>query len=196
MVRLQITCICIYITKRPGSEKYSRRPVLAYEPARTVPYATGLQPGVGRAQGGVPHEAQFLAGREDPHPVIGSRVLGRQQERGFGQVGPVGERLHLPAVQAFGVDDDGQRVAAQRFRGEDIELDKGPGPHGFGSHRCRLSPVLAGPDAVWESTGLAENKTSVGCLYLNNRLSEVDTAVLTKPGHAGHRYVMAEPHRP
>ncbi len=56
--------------------------------------AAGLQPGVRRAEGGVAGKGELLAAGEDPDPVVGRGVRGRQQERGLGEVGPVGELLH------------------------------------------------------------------------------------------------------
>ncbi|MNV62659.1 hypothetical protein D3C71_1552150 [compost metagenome] len=82
------------------------------------------------AQGGVARKRQLATGREDAHAVVGIRVGGRQQKRGFGQVGPAGKGLHGLVAQAFAVEHHSQRVAAVRGLGEHIDLHEGACTHG------------------------------------------------------------------
>ena len=91
----------------------------------------------------MPGEGELLVGGEDPDPVIRLRVGGRQQERGLGQVGPVGELLHLPGGEVAGVDHHGERVAPVVFGGEHVHLGEGATAADRGgllAHRCRLPP--------------------------------------------------------
>jgi uncharacterized protein (TIGR03083 family) len=69
-------------------------------------------------------ERELFCRGEDTNPVVGSRIRGRDQEGRLGQIRPVGELLHLSAVQAVGVDHDCQRVSEERSIREDIELEK------------------------------------------------------------------------
>ncbi len=64
------------------------------------------------------------AGREDAH-LRGMRgVLRRQHESGFGEVELGGDRLHLPRRQAQGIDDHGERIAAELPVGEHVDGDE------------------------------------------------------------------------
>mmetsp|Transcript_5523 Transcript_5523/g.13340 ORF Transcript_5523/g.13340 Transcript_5523/m.13340 type:complete len:293 (+) Transcript_5523:495-1373(+) len=86
--------------------------------------AAAGQEGMGAAQRRVARERQFATRREDAHPIVSGRVGGRQQEGGFAEVGPAGEGGHFLVGQTGSVDNDGQRVALQRGRGEDVDLDE------------------------------------------------------------------------
>jgi len=74
------------------------------------------------ADGGVACEWQLAIGREDAQTVVRIGTCGGQYEGGFGQVVPVGDLLHLLARQAFGLQDDRQRVALESLGGEDVDL--------------------------------------------------------------------------
>lgn len=88
-------------------------------------------------------ERQFLAGSEDPHPVVGPIRSGRQQEGGLGQIGPTRERGQIAIGEPVGVDDDRERVARNRqsasligVGSENVELLEPP-LHDSGSIRNR-----------------------------------------------------------
>jgi hypothetical protein len=66
-------------------------------------------------------ERQFRARCEDPQPVVGRGLRGRQQEGRLGQVQPPGDGLHRVGVEALGVEYDRDRVAAQRLAGEHVD---------------------------------------------------------------------------
>ena len=85
-------------------------------------FPAGLQPGVAGAQGRMTGERQLAAGSEDPDLVVRLLSGWRQHERGLGQVGPVGEALHLTGGQPVGVEDDGDRIAPEGPGGEDINF--------------------------------------------------------------------------
>src|SRR5436189_5101622 len=46
------------------------------------------QPGVACAKRGVPGKGQLTAGRKDAHAIVRLRILRRQEECRFGQIGP------------------------------------------------------------------------------------------------------------
>ena len=79
-------------------------------------------------------KGQFAAGGEDAHLIVGTLgrtgCTGRQQERGFGQVGPLRKVLHLCARQVGAIQHHGQRVAQVGGVGKDIKLFEGAGFHG------------------------------------------------------------------
>jgi threonine dehydratase len=95
--------------------------VSAGAPTYALSLAAG-QPGVATAERGVACERQFLCRREDAHAVVGAGLGRRQQEGRLRQVGPAREGRHLRIRQSAAVVHDGQRIAAQRLAGEDIEL--------------------------------------------------------------------------
>ena len=124
--------------------------------------AAGFKPCMRGSEGRVPGEWKLLVGRKDPDPVIGLGVGRRQEECGLGQVGPVGELLHLLRREVFGVNHHGERVASVVIGGEHVHLGEGATVaqgRGVLTHRCRLSPDLEGLPRVCETTGMAENKT-------------------------------------
>ncbi len=86
------------------------------------PAEASLEPGVRRAQGGVPRKGQLTVRGEDAQPVVSTRRGRREQERGLRQVGPRGERLHARVVESFAVDHDGHRVAPARVFPKDVHL--------------------------------------------------------------------------
>ncbi len=72
-------------------------------------------------------ERQLLEDGEDADlatfPALGLGVA-RQDERGLAEIGLARQLLHLVVGQATGIGEDGELVALQRVRGEDVELDK------------------------------------------------------------------------
>jgi hypothetical protein len=46
------------------------------------------------------------------------------EERRLAQIGPIGECCHLRIGQRIGANNDGQRIASQRLRGEHVDLTK------------------------------------------------------------------------
>ncbi len=65
--------------------------------------------------------------REDAH--VRRRASGRQDERGLRKVELQGERLHRRVVDAAGVLEHGERVAAEGRFGEHVDDAKGMGRH-------------------------------------------------------------------
>ena len=63
------------------------------------------------------------------HPVVGAGLRGPEQERGLGEVGPLGDALHLRRLDPLGADDHGHRVAEERLRREDVHLLEGKSRH-------------------------------------------------------------------
>jgi hypothetical protein len=84
--------------------------------------AAGGQPDLAGAKRGVASKRQLRGGREDPDPVIGIGIGGREQKSRFRKVGPVGEGRQLGGGQEVRIADDSERVAAQRLSAEDINL--------------------------------------------------------------------------
>ena len=82
------------------------------------------------AQRGVAGELHFVAGREDAHARI--RLLGRQDEGGFGQIELRGQLQHDGVVQAARVLEHTELVAAEGgvVGGEDVEQAEGVIGHG------------------------------------------------------------------
>ncbi len=76
---------------------------LLHHAARDRRHPAGLEPGVGRTEGGMAGERQLSAGCEDPQPVVGRRGVRREQEGRLRQVGPAGEGRHLLLVHPVGV---------------------------------------------------------------------------------------------
>lgn len=101
---------------------HQTRAALLNQDAFSLGHSPCLEPGMRRTQCGVAREGKFLAAREDPHFVVRLRMRRRQEEGGLRQVGPVGEVLHTLRTEAFGIDDDGERVAEIRHLGEDVDL--------------------------------------------------------------------------
>jgi hypothetical protein len=97
--------------------------VVLVQPATVTQYPGG-------AERRVAGERQLAARREDPDAVVGARVGGREQERRLAQVRPIGEGGHLRIGQCICADNNGQRVAAQRPRGENVDLLKREIGHG------------------------------------------------------------------
>jgi len=62
------------------------------------------------------------AGGEDPRPCDAVASSRWQQKDRLGEVHLAGDGLHLPARQLAGVEEDGQRVAAEDVIGEDVDL--------------------------------------------------------------------------
>jgi len=88
---------------------------------------TRSQPRMGRSERGVAGEGKFATGCEDTQPVVGGGVTRRLDERGLGEVGPARERGHRILGHPIPIDDDGNRVAAQRFRTEHVDLGETSG---------------------------------------------------------------------
>ena len=103
----------------------------------------GLQPGVTGAQGGVARERQLAAGGEDPDLVVRLLRGRREDERGLGQVGPVGEALHLAGAQPVGVQHDRDWIAPEGRGGEHIDLHH--------------SSLLAHVRPCWDGSGFADS---------------------------------------
>ena len=66
-------------------------------------------------------EGQFALRGKNPHPRAVDGVPWLEDEDGLGQVELGGDRLHARVVEAFGVEDHGERIASQRRLGEHIE---------------------------------------------------------------------------
>jgi hypothetical protein len=84
--------------------------------------AAGVEPGRGRTEGGVAGEGQLPVRSEDPQAVVGGGIGGGEDEGGLGQVRPVRDPGHLFVVEAIGVEDDGDGIAAEGNGGEDVDL--------------------------------------------------------------------------
>jgi hypothetical protein len=69
-------------------------------------------------------EGKLLLRRQDANAVVGRAVGRTQQKCRFAQVPPIGKCRHLGIGEPIGANDNGQRMAAQRLRGEHIDLMK------------------------------------------------------------------------
>lgn len=91
---------------------------------------------------------------EDAHPVIRAAISRRQQERGFGEVHPVGEPLHLFACEVLGFSHHGERIAAVGLGGEDIQPAlKGMWTGGRGLAGLKRKPPLRIPEGTENGGG-------------------------------------------
>jgi hypothetical protein len=79
----------------------------------------------------MPSEGELLTAGEDAHTIIGARIRGREEERGFREIGPVCKMLHSLGTEAFGIDHDGEWIASVRPIGEDIDLVERAQTRGF-----------------------------------------------------------------
>jgi hypothetical protein len=70
----------------------------------------------------VPGERELAGGREDPHPVVGLGLGRGEDERGLGEVRPVGDAKHLVVGETVAVEHDRQRVPEERHGGEHVHL--------------------------------------------------------------------------
>ena len=91
--------------------------------------AAVLEPGVAAAERRMAGERQLAARGEDADAVVGGRVARREQEGRLAQVGPARERLHALVVEDVGAVHDGERIAAQRRAGEDVDLRESEAAH-------------------------------------------------------------------
>jgi hypothetical protein len=66
----------------------------------------------------------LIAGREDSDLGGMGRVLRRQHEGRFREIELGGDCLHLPARQAFRVEDNAERIARKLRAGEDVDGDE------------------------------------------------------------------------
>ena len=82
------------------------------------------EPGVARAERRVPGKRQLERRREDADLIVRTLDGRRQHKRRLGQVGPVGEPLHLVRREARGVEHDRDWIAAIGRGGEDVDLAK------------------------------------------------------------------------
>ena len=71
----------------------------------------------------MPGHRQLVARREDAHPHVGIRPLGRQDERRLGEVHLLGDRLHRLGGQTAAVEKDGELIAAEEMIGEDVVVE-------------------------------------------------------------------------
>jgi hypothetical protein len=107
--------------------------------------AARRQPGVTRAERGMPGEGQFERRGKDAHPVVRRWIAGGQQERALGKTEPAGERLHCLARKALPAMDHTQRIAPERRRTEhidEIELHRPP----IGAADVRAKASLRHPE--------------------------------------------------
>jgi hypothetical protein len=86
---------------------------------------------------GMAGEGQFALRGENPHACAIDGVPRLEDEHGLGQIKLSGDRLHAGAVEPFGVEDHGKRIASQRRLGEHIERLK-PARH---PSPCPASPL-------------------------------------------------------
>ena len=113
-----------------------------------------VEPDPAAAQRRVAGKGQFTARREDAHAVVRCRVGGWQKESGFRQLRPAREGGHRRVIEPLGVDHHRQRVAAQRLRGEDIDLGEAALPH----HAAKRGHGVSSPSrsrcsrTTWPST--------------------------------------------
>ena len=75
-------------------------------------------------------EGHLGGGGEEADAGVGVGGGGRQDEGRLGEVHPPRDGLHLVAGQAIGVEDDDDRIAAERAIAEDIGLDEVDTTHG------------------------------------------------------------------
>ena len=73
------------------------------------------QPDMATAERRMSGKRQLPLRREDAHPIVGFRIRRRQQERGFAEIGPVGDGRHVLVRQAIRADHDGERIALERL---------------------------------------------------------------------------------
>jgi len=81
----------------------------------------------GSAQRGMSGERQFLLNGEDadPCPALAfDRGITGQDKCSFRQIHFAGDGLHFFIVQTAAVWEDGERIALERARSEDVELDE------------------------------------------------------------------------
>src|SRR6185369_1494163 len=86
-----------------------------------------------RADGRVAGEVKLRARREDTHPGAASGGFVWKDEGSLGEIELASDRLHLGGGQAPRVRQDGQRIAGERRRGEDVDNVEEP------AHRSPLS---------------------------------------------------------
>ena len=67
-------------------------------------------------------ERNLATRREDAQAIARVGLRRREHERRLDEPGPCGERLHVLAAPAVGIDDDAKRIAAAGARREDVEL--------------------------------------------------------------------------
>ena len=150
--------------------------------------AAGLQPGVRRSQRGMAGEGELLVGGEDADAVVGLGMGGRQQEGGLGEVGPVGELLHLLRAEAVGINNHRERVAPVGLVREHVHLGERTTAAGGGrvlAHRRRLSPGAARPDKrprLCQTSVMAENKTQATGASVEEFLAAVEHPVRHRDG--------------
>ena len=90
----------------------------------------GFQRRMGAADAGVAGKRDPRVGSEDAHPVAGLRIVRRQQEGGFDQVGPGRDGLHCGRIQRAAVGHHAERITAAETGGKDIKLEKAESVHG------------------------------------------------------------------
>ena len=78
----------------------------------------------GAANGGMPGEGHFPAGKENPHLRRVGRIFRLHHEDGFRQVELAGDRLHLLRGQSIGAEHHRQRISAEAAVGENIKRVK------------------------------------------------------------------------
>ena len=84
------------------------------------------QPCRGRSERGVTRKRELLGWGEDPHSIISFSVRGRQQKRGFREVGPVRKGLHFRSCETLSVDDNCEWISLIRVLAKHINLQKSP----------------------------------------------------------------------
>ena len=83
----------------------------------------------------MPGERELGDGSEDAHPVVGVRIVRRQDEGRLREVRPVREPLHLLGVEIGGVEHDRDGVAAVGHRREHVDLAE------WSLHGVTVAPV-------------------------------------------------------
>ena len=110
-------------SRMPAPHSWRSRPPFGFGDAR-------LQHRVRAADGRMAGERQLGARREDAQPVVGRGRARRQDERGFGEIGPGGDSLHVLRCQILRFQDNRNRIAAERHPREDVDLlERCDGPH-------------------------------------------------------------------
>ncbi|CAM4851251.1 unnamed protein product [Rotaria magnacalcarata] len=131
------------------------------------------------AQRRVPGERQLLQGGENSYPVVRPRVAGRQQERGFAEVGPLGKVSHLLITEAVCPQYHRQRVALERYVAEYIQLFEIESRHASARNIQTTDHCRPGDKAIQRAQYIGE----VSDAHQVARLVEADQ--VANPGEGG-----------
>src|ERR1700685_3497958 len=132
---------------KPAADAYETDPALLHDLAAFRRRTQG-EPYVATAESRMTRKGQLPLRREYANAVVGQWMCRLQKERRLAQIGPIGESRHLRLAQSVGAKNHGQRVAAQRLRGEHVDLTKSKLVH-------RLQPWCGSAKSRWGAAKMA-----------------------------------------